>query len=275
MIWLVFALMTAAAIGLLILPLLRSGQAGTARAEYDLTVYKDQLAELAQDVVRGEVSEAEAEAARTEIARRMLGAAEIGDAPATVTRPLPLAVGMALVVPVLAFGLYLMLGSPGLPDRPFDQRPAQAAPSAQAEMVANMVRNLSERLKTNPEDGKGWAMLARSYRVLGDAEGALGAYAQAAALLPKDIDLRLEYADLLLELIPEDQPRLPKAVVLLMKEILALDPTSAEALYYLGLDAAQAGDAATARAMWSKILAALPADSPGREELKRQIEQLK
>lgn len=274
MIWAFFALMAASAAALLIVPLLKGKAVGTVRSDYDITVYRDQLAELDRDLGRGELAAAEAEAARTEIGRRMLAAAECAEStPAKALRPLPLAAGLALAVPALAFGLYLMLGSPGLPDRPFDQRPA--APSGQAEMVANMVRALSERLKANPEDGKGWSMLARSYRVLGDAEGALGAYGRAMALLPGDIEIRLEYADLLLELMPEDQTTLPPAVVAVMREILAIDPANAEALYYAGLAAVQAGNPAEARRMWTKILVTLPEGSRGRDELARQIEALK
>src|SRR5262249_14364869 len=79
MLWFVFALMTAAAIFAVMLPLgLRGQQAGGDEA----TVYKDQLAEVDRDLSTGLIGPAEAEAARVEIGRRLLAAAaEDRDAP--------------------------------------------------------------------------------------------------------------------------------------------------------------------------------------------------
>jgi cytochrome c-type biogenesis protein CcmH len=36
--------------------------------------------------------------------------------------------------------------------------------------IAAMVQRLAERLKTNPDDPKGWVRLVRAYSVLGDTE---------------------------------------------------------------------------------------------------------
>ena len=61
--WIATALMTAATVAVVVFPLLRaSGQQKAKRAEYDITVYKDQLAEIDRDFERGLLAEAEADA---------------------------------------------------------------------------------------------------------------------------------------------------------------------------------------------------------------------
>ena len=72
--WMIFGLMTAAAIAAVLFPLVRR------RAEEfsgnDIAVYRDQLDELERDLAAGSIGKTEAEAARVEISRRLLAAAE-------------------------------------------------------------------------------------------------------------------------------------------------------------------------------------------------------
>src|ERR1700761_4405946 len=114
--WLVFALMTAAAIFAVLWPLSRRG--GTSGGS-DIAVYRDQLEEIGRDRGAGLIGEAEAEAARVEVSRRLLAAADDHtrtDAPASVSQPLRrrrvAAVAVLLVLALVPLGLYVMLGSP-------------------------------------------------------------------------------------------------------------------------------------------------------------------
>lgn len=120
MIWAIFAAMTALAMAFVLVPLLRGRAKVAARADYDLAVYKDQLAELDRDLERGVLTADQAGAARVEIQRRMLAAAEAGGkaADAAPRRILAPAAVVAVLLPVAAFGLYAVLGSPRLPDVP-------------------------------------------------------------------------------------------------------------------------------------------------------------
>ncbi|MDU0957241.1 MAG: c-type cytochrome biogenesis protein CcmI, partial [Bradyrhizobium sp.] len=78
--WFVFAVMTAAAIFAVLLPLGLGARAASDGRE--VAVYKDQLAEIERDVETGLIGKVEAEAARVEIGRRLLAAAEQeGEAP--------------------------------------------------------------------------------------------------------------------------------------------------------------------------------------------------
>lgn len=277
MIWIVFAAMIALTVGVLLRPLLRSQTIGAAsRMEYDLTVYRDQLEEIARDVERGVLSADQAEAARTEIQRRMLAAADSKETATPVSRAsgIRIAAIIAVALPLLALFAYLSLGAPDLPDRPFSGRAAQIAEmKKQAATIQTMVARLAERLQADPQDGKGWAMLARSYRALGQIDEAKAAYVKAIKLLPGEAQPRVEYAVLLLDDAQGDT--LPPEIAVLMGEVLASDPKQPDALYFLGLDAAQKGDMTTARAMWSRLLETLPPGTPAHGQVKAQLDSLK
>ncbi|MGZ9034215.1 MAG: c-type cytochrome biogenesis protein CcmI, partial [Rhodospirillales bacterium] len=81
--WLGVAALSVLTVLLVAAPLLFRGAATAAsRREADLRVYRAQLAEVDRDVERGLLAAAEAEAARTEVKRRMLAAAGDGEAEA-------------------------------------------------------------------------------------------------------------------------------------------------------------------------------------------------
>ena len=78
LLWLILACLTAIVLLVVLRPLAREREgdateaASSAREGCDAAVYRDQLAEIDADRARGLIGEAEAEAARIEIARRLL-----------------------------------------------------------------------------------------------------------------------------------------------------------------------------------------------------------
>src|SRR5262245_57909103 len=74
--WFVFALMTAAAIFAVLWPL---GRGTNVQAGNDLAVYRDQLDEIARDRAAGLIGEVEAEAAKVEVSRRLIAAADAAE----------------------------------------------------------------------------------------------------------------------------------------------------------------------------------------------------
>lgn len=278
MIWALFALLLAATLAILLVPLLRRRGKAASRAEYDLTVYKDQLAEVERELERGTLSADQAEAARIEIQRRILAAAdEAGDVaePMSPRRQAGLAVIVAAGVPAAALLVYAVLGSPHLPDQPYSARADKVHEMEdQAAFVQRMVAQLTAKLEKDPSDGKGWAMLGRSLRVMNQPGKAKEAYARAARLMPGDTQVRLEYASLLLDEIPQGAP-LPPEFVGLMREIAAVDPKNTDALYFLGISEMQTGNTAKARDYWSRLLVLLPEDSEDRATIQKQLDELR
>ena len=87
---------------------------------------------------------------------------------------------MALIVlPLGAAGLYLALGSPSLPDQPLAPRLA-AARSSQS--MAGLITQVESHLERNPEDGRGWEVIAPIYLRLGRFDDAVKARRNALRL---------------------------------------------------------------------------------------------
>lgn len=274
--WLGAAVLTLLVLAMIVVPLLRRRPALVGRMGYDLAVYRDQLAEVDRELARGTLAPDQAEAARTEISRRILVAADRDAAPAAAAaarRPWAVAASIIIGVPALGLGLYLTLGIPGLPDQPFSARADKIREMEnQGQMIRNMVASLTARLEKDPSDAKGWAMLGRSLKVLGQREQAIAALRKAVALMPGDTDTRMELGSLLLQDIPQGGA-LPPEFVRLMAEILVVNPSNIDALYFSGVAAMQAGDSPKARAQWTKVLGLLP-DGDDKAEVQRQIDAL-
>ena len=145
------------------------------------------------------------------------------------------------------------------------------SPEERREMIEGMVAGLASRLKENPNDVQGWVRLARSYNVLRRPEAARDAMAQAAKVAPNNVDILTLYARTI-RTAAGNKPSAASAEI--MQRVLTLQPDHVEALFFTGLAAAGAGDKAEARRLWSKAIAGLPADSPERAALQRQIDNL-
>ncbi len=276
MIWALFGLMTAAALGLILWPLLRRNEAGEARAVYDLAVYRDQLSEIDRDRDNGLLSPEEAAEARVEIERRILVAEEKNEPAAITARrsALKTASVLALIIPIGAALIYSETGAPYLPGVPFASRgadapatrTAQAAPGQNAELE-NMVADLAKRLALEPENTEGWLMLARSYRSLERLAEAINAYRQAlnAGASPR---ARSEMGEVIV--IMSDGIVVPAAHTA-FERTLADRPGDPRARYFLGLARLQAGDVEGALDRWTALRADSPADAPWLDHLDRQI----
>jgi cytochrome c-type biogenesis protein CcmH len=183
--WLSAGVLTTAAVAVLLAALLRRPREESPRADYDLGIYRDQLAELDRDMDRGVLSVDQAAAARTEIERRMLLAAEAPAAvePAASRRGgIATAVGLAVALPASALALYLTLGSPGTESQPFAGR--ELAPGEDPALSAALIEQISDRIAEDPHDIEAWLLLARLHRATERYGEAAEAYRQVASLSP-------------------------------------------------------------------------------------------
>ena len=280
MLWGAIGLMIVAAAGALLWPFLRRPVAGASRAAYDLTVYKDQLAELERDRTRGLIAAGEFEAARTEIGRRMLaaGAARGEQEPGNRAEAAPISrwrvpVGAAVVaiaLPLLALALYLAQGAPGVPDQPFAQR-APESEDVGGKELAILADDLAQRLESRPDDLKGWALLARTYMTLGRSEDSLAAWRRVRALAPDDTQYAGSFAEALVQ--SNDGIVTPEALQAL-EQVLAVDPFDPRALFYKGFAQAQAGEARGALQSWTDLIYVSPADAPWVQAVRARAAEL-
>jgi cytochrome c-type biogenesis protein CcmH len=268
LLWLVFAAVTGAVIWALLRPLgaIRKEQGGGS----EVALYRDQLAELARDAERGLIGTVEAEAARIEISRRLIAAADAAERESATPRAAPASRRLAIVViavalPAFSLALYLSLGSPQLPDVPFAARIAK--PVDQLPIDA-LVLKVEQHLKDDPRDLRGWEVLAPAYMRQGRYGDAADAWSRALALGGETAtrfaargEAQVMAANGMVT--PDARADFAKAA--------ALDPHEPRAQFYLGLADVEDGkkDAATRR--WKALLATAPKDAPWRASVEAEL----
>lgn len=157
--------------------------------------------------------------------------------------------------------------------QPVTPQPAGGSSETSPEVLKKRMADLAARLEKNPGDADGWYMLARSYKAVREQDKAKAAFAKAAAAKPKDMALKMAYAEAILAVAPDQETLVPEFVTV-MREVLALDPAQADALYYVGLAESQAGRNAEARKLWTKLLGSLPPNSEEYAALKGELDTL-
>jgi cytochrome c-type biogenesis protein CcmH len=273
LLWILIALLTAAAILAVLVPLARRPAGGDA-AEHAAQVYRDQLAELERDKAEGRISAGEAEAARAEIARRLIAADEetkawtiVPDA-GNVGMRRATAVVALIGIPLLSLTLYLGLGAPALPGAPLAARLSEPLQSDDFEM---MIRKVEEHLALKPEDGRGWEVIAPVYLRLGRLENAEEAYRNAIRLLgataPRQIGLG--------EAIFASEGGIVTAEARAAFEAAnGLDPAAPIPRFFLGLAAEQEGKKQEAADAWRALLADTPAGAAWRPAVEKAFSRV-
>jgi cytochrome c-type biogenesis protein CcmH len=257
--WFVFALMTAAAVFAVLWPLGRASQPQQDGSE--TIVYRDQLTEIDRDAAAGLINPPEAAAARVEIGRRLLAAAdsERGVVLGSNVRLRRLAAVVALVgLPVIAAGLYYPLGSPELPDFPLAQR--SRAPDG-TKSLGNLVAQVEQHLEANPTDGRGWSIIAPVLARLGRMDDAVRAFRNSITYNGESAARRADLGEVLVAAAGGVVTADAKAE---FERAVALDADEIKASYFLGLAAEQDGRAADAASIWRAMLEKAPPNAPWR-----------
>lgn len=259
LLWIALAAMTGLAALALLWPLARRGSALTPQAS-DIAIYKDQLAEIDRDLERGLIAKSEAQAARIEVSRRLIEADE-GEklekgrqpaAQAAIGRRRLAASIVLVAVPLLSLGLYAYLGSPSNPDQPLAARLDSNIENASLdELVARVEAKLAE----NPEDGRGWELMAQIYLRQGRFEDAKQAYANALRLLGSTAERETNFGVAVVAAADRMVTADAKAA---FQRALKLNPTEFRAAYFLGLAKEQDGDKKGAIEAWQALIAGNP-----------------
>jgi cytochrome c-type biogenesis protein CcmH len=258
--WLLFALMTAAAVFAVLWPLAR-GAGRRARAGGDVAVYRDQIDEIARDRTSGLIGAAEAEAARVEVSRRLIAAADAAQseampAPGATFRRRAAAIGVLVALPVIGAALYLALGSPDLPGQPLASR---ASAPLQNRSLDNLVAQVEAHLEKNPDDGRGWEVVGPVYMRLGRFEDAVKARRNALRLNGASATRE---ADLGEALMGEANGVVTGEAKAAFERALTHDPKLPKARFFLGVAAQQDGQGEQALAIWRGIVADAQPGSP-------------
>ena len=280
--WLSAAALTLLVILVALRPLLARDTDALSEAEHDLQVYRDQLRELDDEVARGVIGEDDARQARTEISRRLLAASDRAEAMSAGSgaRSGASAWALAGLAGVFVAGLTVIvyggLGSPDMPAQPLAvrleaQREAeQAADSARAQMQT-LIDRAEAQLAANPDDGRGWDVLAPVYLRLGDADKAIEAYQNAIRLLgPSSARL----SGIGEAAVAKAGGVVNEPALVAFRESLKADPSDSRARFFVALAEVQAGRFDTARSGWEALAADEAAVAEWRAVAARSLEQL-
>ena len=268
------ALIVAVALILLVRPLWRGSPAVVApaeRKEANLAIFRDQLAELEREKAEGTLAEAEFEQAQRELRRRLLEEIPAdGDDTVAAVRGASrkTAIVVAVLLPLLAIGGYVLLGKPQALDPLATVQPATMTP----EKIQSMVAGLAEKLKANPDDAQGWLMLGRSYKMLGRNAEAAEAYGKGEAAMVDDPDMLTDYADLLAMLAGGSLDGKPLALI---NKALHVDPDHVLALWLAGTASFNRRDYADAAVFWERAVKLLPEESDDGRMLSESVAEAK
>jgi cytochrome c-type biogenesis protein CcmH len=251
--WFVFALMTAAAIFAVLWPLsYRAPRTGGT----ELAVYRDQLDEISRDRAAGLIGEAEADAARVEISRRLIAASQVDEAsrpvPTPVWRRRATALVGLLLLPAGAIALYMAIGSPRLPGEPLA---ARLEDIHQHNSLAAMIAKIEQHLERNPNDARGWQVIAPVYLRLGQFQQAVTARRKLIALQGDSAERE---ADLGEALTAEANGVVTADAKAAFDRAAKLDPNEAKSQFFLGMAAEQDGNKEKAASIWRALLANAP-----------------
>lgn len=263
--WIIAALLAAGALAFVLPPLLGRGRAapGAAVDATNIAIYRDQMRELETDLAAGTLAPEQYDAARRELETRLLddvGASTTGARATKRGRVAAILAGIA--IPVAAIGLYLAVGNPaGL-------APQTDGHGITREQIEGMVERLAARMKENPDDAIGWAMLGRSYSVLDRFSEAAAAYANAVKRSPPDAQLLADYADALAMAQGRSLQGEPERLI---AQALKIDPGNVKALALAGTAAFDRRDFKGAIAYWQKILEIVPPNSDMADSIRDSI----
>lgn len=279
--WIIAALMVAGAAAALALPLLRKNVDDTDAAEYDMEVFRDQLAELERDHGRGVITDDDMEAARTEISRRMLAADARRRKPAaresagSMTGVRIIAGVLVVTLSAGAVLLYLQIGAPGTRDLPLAQRTNLPAPGEVEERNRRVLAELARAAAANPDDADAWLRLANAYSSIEMFDDAVAAYRKAISLGPVAAGINGDFAEALV--MAAEGTVAPEARAIFEAE-LASGSSDPRPQFYLALGDYQAGKPREALDRWAAMIASTPADAPWlgivREHLARAANDL-
>lgn len=270
MFWIVVAILTAVVALVLIWPLARKPDRDEAERPNEIAVYQDQLRELERECESGLIGRAEADYARAEIGRRLIAAADKSNKLSVKSSPSRMnrwtANIVLLLVPAAGLCLYLMLGSPERQDMPLEARLENPGDNLDL-ILAKVERHLAQ----NPDDAKGWEVVAPVYFKVGRYDDAQNAYRNVIRLDGENVARLTGLGETLVN--SNDGIVIGEARALFQR-VLMVEPTNPRAQYYTGLAAQQSGHEAEAIRIFEALAKNSPADAPWQALVKQQLEKL-
>ena len=274
--WLFALVLAAGVLVALVWPLLRHRTSEAPGDEAAATaVFRDHKRQLDEDFVAGTISASERETAEAELVARFGN--ELSVEPDNVARPADrsrwvAAIVLVAVVPARRPCSYVLLGNPAAVNAP----PGPAARAGQADAITDpqivaMIDRLAEKMKANPEDPKGWMLLARSYFKMGRYDDSVAAFAEAAKRMPESAELLADQAE---AIAMTQGQRLAGRPATLLARALVLSPDDPKTIAMSGAVAAERGDIDGAIKLYRRLKTLVPPNSEDAQQVDQVLAEL-
>lgn len=258
------------AVAFIIVPLLRRREYPSISAdELNLSVFKQQLEELDSDLNAGILDQARYEAARKDLEKELLidvNGNKVQSATAN-SRSGRWLMGVALLIPLMAYGMYSHLGSPDIiPQLAENSSSAAAQGSASPHDQAGeklppmeeLVKKLAAKLEKQPDNVEGWLMLGRSYMAMNQPGKAIESYERGMQVNAENATLLLAYAEALAQ---TSGNNFTGKAAELVEKAHQLDKQDPNALWMMGIVAYQEKDFEGAIGHWEQVKVLLGPDN--------------
>lgn len=247
--------------------------------QINIAIARERLAELDAQLKQGDINQAQYDQSRNEVESALLDDA---DAEETTVTELPDSYKrnvflLLTVIPFVAFGLYQYWGEPeaiaAAPQTAVAEKGDPHAAQQQDKHNGGMEEALAKlraKLEEDPNNAKGWFILARTYMVQKEYELSTGAYRQLRKLVGDQPDVLLGLADAITMSRGGDMSGEPFE---LSKRALTMAPDNVTALWLTGLGYQDNGDLATAVSLWKKLLPLVANDPESTAKVQSLIDQ--
>lgn len=279
--WVISGVFIVTALLFVVPTLLRSRNNELKNLEHDavnITVYRDQIAELDRDLENDILSREQYDKSKQELQQRMLQ--DVTERDNIVVdknkkiRNIALSAVIILTLPLAAVSLYLAIGDTRglLPQAQLASatqmnRDGGGSPAGH-DNFSSVLENLIKRLSDNPEDIEGWVMLGRTYAIMGRYGEASNTYAKLVELIPNSPQILSDYADVLAM---KNQGNLAGKPAELIYQALSIDPQYPKALALAGTVEFEQERYAQAAEHWENLLQVIPADAQLTQTVKESI----
>lgn len=237
---------------------------GTSRRQMNAVIYREELDKLASEHKAGLINAQEYEMSHAEMRQRLFQDTNEEDDTAIMGSSKKVIIGLSAFMILLSSALYFSLG-----DVIRVAEYSKKKPMTQAG-VEQMVADFAQKMEKDPSNLKGWAMLGRSYRILGRNDDSAKAYAKAGSFIDNDPELLAEYADVLASTANGNFSGKP---LQLINKSLKIDPNNLLALWLAGTAAFNDGNFKAAVLSWEKLAQLLPPESEEARAIKASIEE--
>ncbi|MEY4960959.1 MAG: c-type cytochrome biosis protein CcmI [Pseudomonadota bacterium] len=284
--WVVAGILTIGALLFIVPTLISKGtsRTGVIRKAANVSIYRDQLAELESDLRSDVLSKEQYDQSKRELQQRMIQDVPEGESLATMVITstnrgnIATITVLMLAIPLMAVSLYLWIGNTkGLTPQPISEQQSPmsgSGPESESghQNFSSVLDSLIARLREQPNDVEGWIMLGRTYAIMQRFNEAKIAYEQVIALSPESPELLVDYADIVAM---TNGGSLQGEPMELVNKALSLSPKNPKALALAGTAAFEQKNFKQAASYWEKLLVQIPPESKLAQSVKESITEAK